>query len=138
MSQVNAHKLINQGFRQARLITKKCAKTFYFASRFLNKEKRKAAYSVYSICRISDDSVDIPNQSPASTNLETIRKKIDSAYSNDKLDDNVLFSDKSVTSDEGRADLRSGGKYHRVRTHPTGSWTHAVGLDLDYSTHGTR
>ena len=54
------------------------------------------------------------------------------------LDDNVLFSTKSVTSSEGRADLRSGGKYHRVRTHPTGSWTHAVGLDIDYSTNGTR
>ena len=54
------------------------------------------------------------------------------------LDDNVLFSSKSVTSDEGRADLRSGGRFHRVRLHPTGSWTHAIGFDLDYATGGTR
>lgn len=54
------------------------------------------------------------------------------------LDDNVSYSAKSVTSEEGRADLRSGGKYHRVRMHPTGAWTHAVGLDLDYATNGTR
>ena len=90
MNQSNSHKLIIDGFRRARLITKENAKTFYFASRFLNKEKRKAAYSIYSICRISDDSVDIPNQSPASVNLETMRKKIDSAYSNNKLNDSVL------------------------------------------------
>ena len=54
------------------------------------------------------------------------------------LNDNILFSAKSVTSEEGRADLRSGGRFHRVRTHPTGSWTHAVGFDVDYSTNGTR
>jgi hypothetical protein len=55
------------------------------------------------------------------------------------LNDNVLFSDKSVTSEEGRADLRSSGKYHRVRVHPLGSgWTHAVGFDIDYAVSGTR
>jgi phytoene synthase len=34
------------------------AKTFYFASLFLAKEKRKACYAVYAFCRYVDDLVD--------------------------------------------------------------------------------
>ena len=92
MDQLNIHKLIKKGFKQARLVTKKNAKTFYFASRFLNKEKRNAAYSVYAICRISDDAVDISNESPPELNLEQIKKKIESAYSKDNLDDSVSLA----------------------------------------------
>ena len=45
----------------------------------------------------------------------------------------------SVTSNENRADLRSGGRYHRIRVKPTGTgWTKAVGFDLDLTTQGQR
>ncbi len=50
------------GFMQAEAITKEHAKTFYFASRFLNKKERCAAYAVYAFCRISDDAVDVSKQ----------------------------------------------------------------------------
>ena len=59
--------------------------------------------------------------------------------SRNKMNDTINFSGESVTSDENRADLRSGGRYHRVRVIPTGStWKHAVGFDLDITTQGNR
>ena len=55
------------------------------------------------------------------------------------MNDTINFGEISVTSDENRADLRSGGRYHRVRVHPTGTgWTKAVGFDLDVTTQGQR
>ena len=58
--------------------------------------------------------------------------------SRNSLDKNIEYSAKSVTSSENRADLRSGGKYHRVRMHPTGAWTNAVGFDLTATPQGSR
>ena len=58
--------------------------------------------------------------------------------SRNSLNENILFGSKSVTSVENRADLRSGGKYHRVRIHPTGNWTNAVGFDLTATPQGSR
>ncbi len=75
-------KLISS-FNIAREITRKNAKTFYFASRFLPLEKQRAAYSVYAVCRISDDSVDsIQNPNPLSK-LNKIDEKIALAYKNE-------------------------------------------------------
>ena len=55
------------------------------------------------------------------------------------MNDTINFGEISVTSDENRADLRSGGRYHRVRVQPTGTgWTKAVGFDLDVTTQGQR
>jgi hypothetical protein len=58
--------------------------------------------------------------------------------SRNTLNESVLFGDASVTSNENRADLRSGGKYHRVRMKATGDWTNSIGFDLDVSTQGER
>jgi len=58
--------------------------------------------------------------------------------SRQSLNNNIEFSAKSITSIENRADLRSGGKYHRVRTHPTGNWTNAIGFDLTVTPQGSR
>ena len=58
--------------------------------------------------------------------------------SRNTLNDGILFGTASTTSDENRADLRSGGKYHRVRMKPTDTWTNAIGFDLEVSTQGQR
>ena len=58
--------------------------------------------------------------------------------SRQSLNNNIEFSTKSTTSVENRADLRSGGKYHRVRMHPTGRWTNAIGFDLTVTPQGSR
>lgn len=80
---------LNEGFKQAKAITKKTAKSFYFASRFLPKEKRNAAYAVYAICRLSDDSVDNCSFA-AEEQLKIIKDKIQSCYSNETLTEPIL------------------------------------------------
>lgn len=48
------------GFAAARQICRRHAKSFFFASYFLPKSKREAAYAVYSFCRMIDDAIDQP------------------------------------------------------------------------------
>ena len=55
-----------------------------------------------------------------------------------ELDDNILFGSAVTTSSEGRAPLRSFGRYHRFSISPTGNWTNAVGVDVDIVPTGTR
>ena len=56
-----------------------------------------------------------------------------------ELDDLINFGTASTTSSEGRAPLRSFGRYHRFSIVPTGSaWTNAVGVDVDITPTGTR
>ena len=45
-------------FAAARAICREHARTFYFASVFLPREKRDAAYAVYAFCRLLDDAAD--------------------------------------------------------------------------------
>ena len=45
-------------FTAARSICRRHAKSFYFASHFLPRPKREAAYAVYAFCRLLDDAVD--------------------------------------------------------------------------------
>jgi len=85
-------KLIKIGFKNSKRITKYYAKTFYFASRLLSREKRQAAYSIYAICRISDESVDNLSLEPKINNLERIQKNISLAYTNETLKDPILLA----------------------------------------------
>jgi len=55
-----------------------------------------------------------------------------------ELDDTIGFSASVTTSSEGRAPLRSHGRYHRFSISPTGNWTNAVGIDVDITPAGTR
>ncbi len=87
-------KVIKQGFKAAEGLTRKHAKTFYFASKFLGLEKRQAAYSVYAICRISDDSVD--SASGGLGKLSRIEAKINSAYGLDCPQEPLLLAFKKT------------------------------------------
>ena len=59
--------------------------------------------------------------------------------SRNNLNQNIEWSAPSVTSPENRADLRSGGRYHRLRVKATGAgWTHAIGFDLTVTPQGQR
>ena len=83
---------ISQGFAESEEITKKHAKSFYYASQFLPREKRYAAYAVYAICRLSDNAVDKPSQASSPIDLEDIKIKIASAYDDAPLHDRVLLA----------------------------------------------
>jgi len=80
MNQDTTLNLLNSGFLKARSITKKYARTFYFASHFLDSQIRQAVYSVYAICRISDDAVDDNAVKSGQGNLGKIKENIDLAY----------------------------------------------------------
>ncbi len=61
-------------FDAARAICKRHARTFYFASVFLPRAKREAAYAVYAFCRLLDDAADTGGD------LFVFDKALDAAY----------------------------------------------------------
>ena len=81
--QIKRQPIYLNGFKAAREITRQNAKSFYFASKFLPYHQRNAVYSVYAICRKSDDSVDVPENSEYS--LKDIEKTIGSVYSGNNI-----------------------------------------------------
>lgn len=78
------------GFQEAKKITKKFAKTFYLASLFLPREKKYASYTIYAICRLSDEAVDNPASLGQNKNLQELELKISQAYSEKQIDDPLL------------------------------------------------
>jgi hypothetical protein len=55
------------------------------------------------------------------------------------LDDTITYGTTVTASQEDRCSVRSAGRYHRVSLTPTGAdWFSAIGMDIDYSTQGTR
>lgn len=95
---MDRQKTLRGGFAQARKITAKYAKTFYFASHFLPQGKKLAAYSIYAVCRASDESVDaIPDIS--GNQLLDIRHRIQSAYSEAQLEDSLLLAFRQTVRD---------------------------------------
>lgn len=54
------------------------------------------------------------------------------------LDDTVNFSSLSAADAENRIGLRSSGRYHRIRTEPSGTWNVALAVDVDLAQQSTR
>ena len=55
-----------------------------------------------------------------------------------ELDDSITYSSAVTQNSDGRCPLRSYGRYHRIRVTPTGTWTHAISIDVDYTESGGR
>jgi hypothetical protein len=77
--------------------------------------------------------------------LTLIRPSVDngsasvSVASRRMLDDTITFGSSVSASSEGRCPVRSASRYHRVNFVPTGAnWFSAIGMDIDYTTQGTR
>jgi phytoene synthase len=49
---------VESAYKYCESVTKKHAKSFYFAARFLPKHKQKAVYPIYAFCRKVDDEID--------------------------------------------------------------------------------
>jgi hypothetical protein len=58
--------------------------------------------------------------------------------SRELLDDAITFGTASVADSEGRCGLRSAGRYHRVKTSPSGAWRTAVAVEIDIAGQGNR
>jgi len=89
---------VKEGYAKVRAVTREHAKTFYFASRFLPKDKRNAAYAIYAICRITDDTVDNDAIPSRSVNLRSIEEKIESVYRDTQLSDSSLLAFKETVN----------------------------------------
>jgi hypothetical protein len=55
-----------------------------------------------------------------------------------ELDDAVTYSSTVTQNSDGKCPLRSYGRYHRLKVTPTGTWTHAISVDVDYTPSGGR
>jgi len=69
-------------------MTKHHAKTFYFASHVLPKQKRSDAYAVYAFCRYVDDQIDLaPDETARHRAYAQLKELLAAAYSTtDKLE----------------------------------------------------
>ena len=67
-------------FLAARDVCRRHAKSFYFASHFLPREKRFAAYAVYAFCRMMDDAVDEAPPGGAEAALAQFCERLDEVY----------------------------------------------------------
>jgi phytoene synthase len=74
-------------FEESRRYTRRYAKTFYFASHILPREKRLAAYAVYGFCRYVDNVTDaVAGQADATVlagRLKALRSELDGIYAPD-------------------------------------------------------
>jgi hypothetical protein len=76
--------------------------------------------------------------------VSLVRPQIDNGSANisvssrRELNDNIAFGSSVTTSEEGRANFRSAGRYHRFKVEPTGNWTNAISLDVDVKPQGNR
>jgi 15-cis-phytoene synthase len=91
---------LKNGFSTARQITRQHSHTFYFASRFLPEEKRAGLYSVYALCRLSDDAVDNEGLDKAGQ-LRKTREKIDLCYGTQEIRDDLLLSFRYTVNKHG-------------------------------------
>lgn len=87
---------MSDGFVRAEAITREYAKTFYFASRFLNREKRCAAYAIYALCRITDNTVDAGGNTSHVEALGAVKANISDVYAGRALKDTLLMAFKET------------------------------------------
>ncbi len=69
-------------------VTKRHAKSFYFASKFLPRKKRKPIYALYALCRHIDDEIDkaeINDEKSAAQEVEKWRIELDKLYRQDEI-----------------------------------------------------
>jgi phytoene synthase len=70
-----------------RAMTRHHAKTFYFASHVLPRQKRRDAYAVYAFCRYVDDRIDLTtNEEVQHRAFEYLHTLLESAYHSAPLD----------------------------------------------------
>ncbi len=95
---------LKDAYATCRSITRRHAKTFYMATRFLPNEKQRGIFAIYALCRYMDDMVDEAEDllqrkkiayDDIRYRLDRWKHKLESAYNGKKHDDAILlaFSD---------------------------------------------
>ncbi|MEX2477525.1 MAG: squalene/phytoene synthase family protein [Gracilimonas sp.] len=90
---------LKNAYSHCRFITRKHAKTFYMATRFLPNEKQRGIFAIYGLCRYLDDLVDeaedlIHDQeitiAEIDEKLELFKKRLIDVYDEKIVDDPIL------------------------------------------------
>ena len=75
---------LKEAYRYCESVTREHAKSFYFANKFLPKEKQKAVFALYALCRHVDDEVDeagVSNADEAAASVESWKARLNEVYS---------------------------------------------------------
>lgn len=86
---------LERAYRYCKQTTRTHAKSFYFCAHFLPREKRRAIYAVYALCRHIDDAVDaagIRGERDAQAAIERWRAQLDAVYTEGRADSPVLVA----------------------------------------------
>lgn len=92
---------LQQAYAVCRSITRRHAKTFYMATRFLPNEKQRGIFAVYALCRYLDDMVDEAEDLLRNRKMDygDIRRRLDQwkqklahTYDGRVHDDSILFA----------------------------------------------
>ena len=76
---------VTKAYKYCERITKKHAKSFYFAAKFLPREKQKPIYALYALCRCVDDVVDeaeTQNKDELTEAIERWKMRLEDVYFN--------------------------------------------------------
>ncbi|HVF50248.1 MAG TPA: phytoene/squalene synthase family protein [Pyrinomonadaceae bacterium] len=76
-------KSVERAYEYCRRTTRVHAKSFYFCAHFLPREKRRAIYAVYALCRHVDDEVDeatVRDEASARAAVERWRAQLEAVY----------------------------------------------------------
>ncbi len=65
---------IEKAYKYCESVTKKHAKSFYFAAKFLPKHKQKAVFPIYAFCRHVDDEIDEIGEGKETEAIEALEK----------------------------------------------------------------
>jgi phytoene synthase len=86
---------IERAYAYCRQTTRTHAKSFYFCAHFLPREKRRAIYAVYALCRHVDDAVDahgVRGERDAQAAVEHWRAQLDAVYREGRATSPVLLA----------------------------------------------
>lgn len=88
---------LEQAYQYCQEITRTHAKSFYFAAKFLPKDKRPPIYALYALCRHVDDEIDeaeIRSEAESAKAVERWKNNLQAIYSNSEvLKDEKLNTD---------------------------------------------
>ncbi len=75
---------LKEAYKYCESVTRENARSFYFANKFLPKDKQNAVYALYALCRNVDDEVDeanVQNEAEAVAAVEKWQNKLAEVYS---------------------------------------------------------
>jgi phytoene synthase len=81
---------LEQAYLAAEQLTARWARSFYFASRFLPPDKRRATFALYDYCRFADNLVDAPGVRPVAAvrqQLAELAGQVQALHAGDPCED---------------------------------------------------